>query len=103
ACCSTGLQPVTCGVTGARRHGLNTRATRVGLFFFVPPTLASWRLGVHLLFLGILVLSIHAQAEDADTGASAAFTSHDSVVKQALLMLDVGNFSRAQKFISTTQ
>ena len=43
-------------------------------------------------------------AELADTGASTlAFTSNDPAIKQALNLLDAGNFSKAQKLISTTQ
>jgi hypothetical protein len=42
-------------------------------------------------------------ADPTDTGASAAFTSKDPVVVQAMKMLDAGNYSRAEKLLATTQ
>src|SRR4051794_22923657 len=51
----------------------------------------------------MLIASSLLAAELTDTGASTAFTSNDPVVKQALVMLDAGNYSRAEKLIATTQ
>src|SRR3954452_21306732 len=53
---------------------------------------------------GLLVMTSSILAADlTDTGASSAFTSDDPAVKSAMLMLDAGNFSRAEKLIATTQ
>ena len=51
----------------------------------------------------VLMTSSVLAADLTDTGASSAFTSDDPVVKSALLMIDAGNFTRAEKLIATTQ